>query len=866
MSILQTLNDIKIPYATEGVVRTAQLDDPIAPQNSVQCAVNMNFDRVGAIQTRPGVTSYADDLVEAINNYGTLNNSIIPPGQDVLYFLNQNSNETTGFVRQISAIKIDDTKIAVFWASLNDFGMCQNFTINQDTGNVTPIGTPLQFYGNVTAYNKAVFIGNGSFGRIIAINMWQGEAGDAFVQGFNVVGDSIVALGSPLEFDTSDGSYFTAVSVDGNHVITFYTGTAGVGKAVVFAIDLTTGAVTTPGSVLTFEAGVSSYNSCTLVGDGTHFINFWNKTGTGGQVQAFSVNTGSWAITAIGSPLTYDTGATFSTVFSCLDGQHFVNIFYSTTNSAKYTQAFNMNVSTFAMTTVGTGVSFGASAPVGMTATFLNGNNFVAFYAQTAGVGFAQLLKMDLSTFDMSKSGAALAGYDFADANSIAAVHMSDSEIVSISWPNGSNTMQENVFVTAGNVVNGRWLYAAYGDKVANTDDGTWTDRRTGLAQVSKARFAQFLGYIWMVNGNQQIGGDPIATSKGGDFGTDLVPSNFPQGDFIHGGFEGRVWVANRTLGVIYYTDIVQFTPPRTYILTFNPSVNYITTISPQTGEFMTAFQRTPRALLVFTENTITRIYGASSIDAYPAYNVGTFSQESIIETKTGIFFHHSSGFYQFDYGGQPVEISRRIIDFVKAIPRDNYHNIVGVYDGFDNVEWGVGQVVVEGVVYVGCVLRYTISTQVWTIYDYKNIDITAMIYYDDGVSLNHLVGDSDDGRTGMLDVGDTDYGLSFYFEFTDRWRPFTDMYYKTKSISGVSVYSENAAGANLLYQIQKSGPNAWENFGTVTELNNSLNPNTETKDFDVIRFRLVGNTRGPRVVVHGIEITSLTIKGQEKN
>src|SRR5690606_2139719 len=132
--------------------------------------------------------------------------------------------------------------------------------------------------------------------------------------------------------------------------------------------------------------------------------------------------------------------------------------------------------------------------------------------------------------------------------------------------------------------------------------------------------------------------------------------------------------------------------------------------------------------------------YGATSLDAYPAYNVGTFSQESIVETKTGIFFHHSSGFYQFDYGSQPVEISRRIIDFVQAIPRAAHADITGVYAGFDAVAWSVGQVTVEGVVYANCVLRYTISTQVWTVYDYPGIIIPANIYYDDGTNLNHLL------------------------------------------------------------------------------------------------------------------------------
>jgi len=139
------------------------------------------------------------------------------------------------------------------------------------------------------------------------------------------------------------------------------------------------------------------------------------------------------------------------------------------------------------------------------------------------------------------------------------------------------------------------------------------------------------------------------------------------------------------------------------------------------------------------------------------------------------------------------------------------------------------------------------------------------MISYDDGTTLNHLMGTSE-GLTGAMDVGTTDFGESYYYEFIDRWRSFTDIYCLTKCITDLTVYAENAAGANILYQVQKSGPNAWEAVGTLTERSNSLMPNNSTKDFDVLRFRIAGNTSGAQVVIHGIEILSLTVKGFDEN
>ncbi len=587
-------------------------------------------------------------------------------------------------------------------------------------------------------------------------------------------------------------------------------------------------AIGSSGDNFEFDAAGSTYNTVLPIGDGEHFIVFW-KSGSGGvgKAQVLDMNISTFNLSAIGTPLQFATDATQNAAVALGDGEHFVNYWATYAGGDGYTQLFNVNPSTFAVTAVASPYTI---------------KNVYYFH-----VSMTSVLMTPYRTFAFWVS--------------------SDTSVA---------TGFGEMFRYTGALVDAL-LYAESGDEVYNTPDTTWTSRRSGLSQVSKARFSQFLGYIWMVNGNETIGGDPIATSSGGDFGTDLVPVDFPPGDFIQGGFEGRVWVFDKTMGIIHYTDIVQFTPPGSYSLTYDPEVNFISTISPQTGQQFTAVKQVPRALLVFTEDNIWRIYGATSIDAYPAYNVGTYSQESIVETKTGIFFHHSSGFYQFDYGSQPVEISRRVIDFVKAIPRSYYDNITGVFDGFDAIEWSVGQVLVEGVIFANCVMRYTISTQTWTIYDYNLISsgsaispnsITAMISYDDGEVLNHLMGTSDvsGGFTGAMDTGTTDFGRSFYFEYIDRWRGFTNSYAFEKTITGMNVYSENAAGANLMYQVQKSGPNAWQTLGTITEANNSLLPNAQTDDFDVLRFRIAGNTSGTQVVIHGIEILNLTVKGFDQN
>lgn len=858
--VLASIKNIKIPYAVEGVIRTAQLDDTIAPEESVQLAVNMNFDRVGALQTRLGVTEYADSLLAEITNFGTLRNSIIPDGYDSIVRLGT-EGELAEVVSDFTHARVDDDHIIAFWAGSGNDGFAQVIASSITTGGFTPIGTALEFDTTQGQFNKCIRIDGTHF-----LNVWRGTSNDAFAQVFlvNPTTYAVTAIGSPFEFDTASGSYFTLAQVDSEHYIVFYDGSTD-GTAIVLEVNSGSFAVSAAGSPFTFHSGGVFFNSCVALGDGTRFINFWSDDSTGESfAQVFAVNLGTWAITALSTAFEFSSVGASSAACALGDGEHFIN-FYQGLAGIGYGQVFNVDLGTYAVTAASSALSLGSQISFTASVSLDDTEHVMAMWIDNSSDVQTQIFNIDPSTFVITAIGNPLEIAQDASEQMLSLVKMNDYTVSAI-WPGALGEGEGAMFKLQGDVVNGTFLYASVGDEVYNkTPAGAWTLRRSSLAEVSKPRFAQYLNYIWMVNGNSAIGGDPVATSDGGDFGTDLIPENFPKGDFISAGFEGRVWVADKTLGIIYYTDIVQFVPPNVFSLTFNDQVNFITTIAPQTGEQFTALYEVPRALLVFTENTITRIYGATSLDAYPAYQVGTYSQESIIETKTGIFFHHSSGFYQFDYGSQPVEISRRIIDFVQAIPRSAYEDVKGVYDGFDAVEWSIGQVVVEGVVFSNCVVRYTISTQVWTIYDYPNNVITAMIAYDDQTTINHLMG-TQAGKVGAMDTGLTDFGEGFYFEYIDRWRSFTDMYYQVKAISGFNIYSENAAGANLSYQPQKSGANAWKPIGTVSEAGNSLLPNSGTDEFNVMRLRLAGNTKGAQVVVHGLEITELEIRGQETN
>jgi len=411
-----------------------------------------------------------------------------------------------------------------------------------------------------------------------------------------------------------------------------------------------------------------------------------------------------------------------------------------------------------------------------------------------------------------------------------------------------------------------KYLFAHVGSTIQalNSATGAWAPVRTGLTGTEKARFSQYLNRVWMVNGNA---GDVPKTSNGGTFDTTDVPATLPKGDFIQAGYDARVWIADAAKDILYYTDQVVSLDGTTYVspLTFTLTENFITKFSSQDGESITGLFRVPKALLLFKQNHIYRVYSPENMDAYPAYNVGTYSHESIVQGKDGLYFHHPSGFYKFNYDSQPTEISLRVRDFIRAIPRANYENIVGIYDGLDCIKWSVGAVTVEGVAYSNCQMRYSISTQVWTIYDFDTTAITALISYDNGTTIEQVAGTST-GLVGKLDSGTTDFGSPIYYELIDRWRGFTDMSSSSKSISGLAVMTENGAGMEVQYQTEKAPTNAWEYIDSVKDEYVALFPNASTKDFNEIRLRYSGRTKGTPIILTGVELLSLQVKGLEQN
>lgn len=392
-------------------------------------------------------------------------------------------------------------------------------------------------------------------------------------------------------------------------------------------------------------------------------------------------------------------------------------------------------------------------------------------------------------------------------------------------------------------------LLAKVNEKVHSFNGTNWSEVRTGLTSSSKARFTNFIDLTYMVNGNA---GATVSTFNGTTFGSTNIGS-LPKGDFIEN-YRSRIWVADSSTDKVYYSDVVSTSQ------TISGGTSFIQ-VSPQDGEKITGLKRHSRALLVFKQNHIYRIFSTTSADPDPFIMRGTYSQESIVEAKDGIYYHHPTGFYKYVDGAEQKEISRPIIDIVKAISRTNYENVVGWADE-DHVMWSVGDITLDGISYSNVVVRYTISTQVWTMYSYAT-QITSSALYDNGTLLRMIVGD-ENGAPLVFDSGTTDNGTTIFYDLQTHPLSFTGIKMKEKMISEIGAVHEDSQGAMVAYQTDnQNASNTWKEAGAITkDITQSF---TVSAKFKKIRFRLFGNSVGTTSIFRGWEILRILTEGEKK-
>ncbi len=405
------------------------------------------------------------------------------------------------------------------------------------------------------------------------------------------------------------------------------------------------------------------------------------------------------------------------------------------------------------------------------------------FMMPDGAVSYAVNLSFDKIGSAVLRQGLTLIGSQISDTNSIVGLHQ---------------------FLDTGSGTNDR-LIAVASTKVWALVSGVWTEKRTTLTSGAKARFTNFVDLAFMVNGSEAM---QSWDGGAGNFSTTNV-SSAPVATFIDN-FRTRVWAA-KTSGNpsrVYYSSVADSSGAITWT-----STDFID-VAPGDGEDITAIKNFSRAMHVFKNNYIYRIFSVNESEPDPQIFVGTYSQESVCVAKDGMYWHHPSGIYRMRRGeNNPVEISRPVYDIIKNVSR-SYYDDVASWNDDDHVMFALGDVTVNGVTISNCVLRWTISSEVWTIYSYAQAIVIGTTY-DTGTAITRAVGDND-GNVYTFDSGSTDNGSAINYSLETRWHLVTGMRSDFKTIRKIAALHEGAQGAQLGWRNGNMGLNEIQPIGSL--------------------------------------------------
>ena len=383
----------------------------------------------------------------------------------------------------------------------------------------------------------------------------------------------------------------------------------------------------------------------------------------------------------------------------------------------------------------------------------------------------------------------------------------------------------------------------------------TFVSKREGLTSGKKARFTTFLDYAWMVNNSEATAIWDGNTST--SFLTSGNASGAPIGKFIEN-FRSRMWI----LGNDDYPDRVWYSSlpssVTTPIVTWDTSVttgDWID-ISPSDGENITGSKRTKRSLLVFKQNHIYRIYSIGETDPDPQINVGTYSHESIVEAKDGVYFHHPTGFYKYIDGGVQ-EISKPVKDIVEAITFANYTDIAGWIEAEgDALCWSIGDITIYGdVIITNAVVRYTISTQAWTLYSYASKPTVGMIYTNPILNTREAIWGNGIGEVMRHNVGTTDDGTTVRYEIIHRPILVDGLNITEKNIESIMfLHDGKGSGTNVQWQKENDLESDWTKSLGELEARNTIFSNANIRGNE-ITFRISGVSEGEPFSYNGFDI-----------
>lgn len=309
----------------------------------------------------------------------------------------------------------------------------------------------------------------------------------------------------------------------------------------------------------------------------------------------------------------------------------------------------------------------------------------------------------------------------------------------------------------------------------------------------------------------------------------------------------------------IFYSSVISLNG----IITWDPTNDWVD-LNPGDGQFITAIRRYADQLIVFKEDFLYR-FTTTSTEADAFVQIGTKYPESVIEGNRGLYFYHENdGIYRYT-GGYPVKISSPIQDIIDAIPLTSFYEFPNKFSWKDNdhIYWAVGNITVTenglSETIKNVVLRYTESSDIWTVYSLAQTIRGASQYKRSNTS-RVFFSDRNSSTFYQDSTSKSDLGEPIKFRLRTSWLDWGSPGF-VKIITTMTAICDKAQLMELQYQIDDESK--WTTLGQLKGMiNHFQNKNIR---FHRIRFRVIGITRYESARFIGIDIVEGINEGVKK-
>ena len=342
--------------------------------------------------------------------------------------------------------------------------------------------------------------------------------------------------------------------------------------------------------------------------------------------------------------------------------------------------------------------------------------------------------------------------------------------------------------------------------------------------------FCSFIDYVFRTNGSDIMGSSANLETWGT---TNCLATLKMKYCCV---WQDRIYALNDNSTTKYPSRIWWSNLPSGSPLAITWSATNYADINPDDNDQITWGEPFGTKLLIFKEDGLYN-WTFGQVEPDRIIDVGTPQGLTVKQTQGIVFFTNKYGVYAYTGSAQPLLISKKVQNFINAIP--DLTKMRAEID-HDHYYLYIGDVTVRGITYSNTMLVYTISTQGWHIETYP-FEITAMARFKRNTLGTTEVYDEiylgdDDGYVYRKGTGTTDYNgtaaTTINGKIITKEYPLYD-FPKTSQLKNLYFLAQKAGGAKVNYRIDRGDWKPWKDLKSrITE--GSVSGRAKTLQFSI--------------------------------